>query len=256
MVHTSVLDGPRLKVERALTHMDELVRLTKPLSSDLYEIRAENRAVPPRAKPTLFEIVYTPKKPIPETLAVVIGDAIHNLRAALDHLASGIVRTRRPLAHVYFPMPKVREELHKSKDLKLIESALPGSKHLLLDKVRPEQGAEDDLWLFGKMDNDDKHNLIIPTVTIASIENLSANSENTHLHSMAFKNDAGRRFTLYASDRRIEIASRPVTYVDMTFGVSTPFDGLPVLRTLLDIARLVCMTVDSFEKLIEGRNRL
>lgn len=36
-------------------------------------------------------IHYRPVQPMPETIALAIGDAVHNLRAALDHLATGIV---------------------------------------------------------------------------------------------------------------------------------------------------------------------
>ena len=92
-VTLEVLRQPRLKAERADKHINELMAASQALPRTLYDLRVEARTIPPHAKPTNFQLRYQPLKPIAETFALMIGDAIYNLRAALDYLASSIVRT-------------------------------------------------------------------------------------------------------------------------------------------------------------------
>jgi hypothetical protein len=41
-------------------------------------------------------------KPLPDTIPVLVGDAVHNLRSALDHFAYAAVA--QPTRHTYFPI--------------------------------------------------------------------------------------------------------------------------------------------------------
>ena len=84
----------------------------------------------------------------------MIGDAIHNLRGALDHLATGIIRTHKDGAKPYFPISQNRDDLindaEMSRRLDDMEQSLPGSKKLILDQIRPVNDARESLWSFVK----------------------------------------------------------------------------------------------------------
>jgi hypothetical protein len=103
----AILAGPNLKVKRAHRHIDELQRMTDPLDHSLYEITVSKvRRSVLHLDATDYQLTYRPKEPIPETLALIVGDAVHNLRAALDHLAAGILRRwhPKPPDRPFFPM--------------------------------------------------------------------------------------------------------------------------------------------------------
>nr|MDQ2879190.1 hypothetical protein [Pseudomonadota bacterium] len=90
MISSNIMLGPRLKVERAYAHVDELRSLINPLSPALYTVEIEPQIVPPNTRSHASILAYRPRKPIPETLALLIGDAVHNFRAALDYLFAPI----------------------------------------------------------------------------------------------------------------------------------------------------------------------
>ncbi len=248
------MQGPTLKVQRAHGHIDELRRRTSPLDPTLYELRVEK--VPPSVihkNATSFELAYRPKKPIPETLALVIGDAIHNLRAALDHLANGIVREWHPEPpdFGFFPMTKKRENLISHAHLPAIEQALPGTEKLLLEDIRPADGASKSLWAFHSLDNDDKHNLILPTVTFATVSNINVTMGNGgSMTNCGAGSDAARPMVIIHSDLPITVENNLNATVDIKFGDGTPFKDNPVIPTLLQISDVVSETLKAFERLI------
>jgi hypothetical protein len=190
--------------------------------------------------------------PIPELLAVVLGDAIHDLRSALDHLASGIVRTLpgKPLGDTrpYFPMSPEREKLESDKTLAAMEEALPGAKNLLIEQLRPPNGPDEATWRFNVLNNIDKHNLIIPAVTIVEIQNLNATwGEGNVMHGGVDLGDASRSRVLMETGEPITIGENIRTLVDVRFGVGTdPFLGKPVVATLEQIRDLVLKVLQAF----------
>jgi hypothetical protein len=184
----------------------------------------------------------------------MIGDAIHNLRGALDHLATGIIRTHRDGAQPYFPISQSRDDLindaRMSRRLDDMEQSLPGSKKLILDRIRPVNDAKESLWSFVKLSNDDKHSLIIPTVTIATISGINANIGGIILKDCRAGNDAGEPFVVIAAGFPFSLNGDPKATVEVSFGPGTPFNGEPVIPTLFNVRHLVLETLDSFERLI------
>ena len=96
-------EAPRLKLARAERHINEL-------AAEITEYLADKPVAVIVEQPSeLKEInscswVTRIRKPVPVALSAVIGDAIHNLRAALDLLASDVVRLNgKDAKTVYFP---------------------------------------------------------------------------------------------------------------------------------------------------------
>lgn len=258
MISPDILKGPRLKVERAYRHIDELIALTQPLSRELHVVQVHPDAATAKFNNYrgLYMLMYQPMKPIPETLALIIGDVVHNLRGALDHLATGIVRTIDPKAKPHFPMCKIWKDLKlggPGTTLNLIEKALPGAENLLLKKIRPENGPDEHLWAFHGLDNDDKHNLLVPVVTVAEVFIPSLKAAGLTGERLTFGNDAASEFILVASQGApITMEDDFETTVQVSFGAAHGFDGQAVVPTLTQIAQVVSKTLDAFQKLITG----
>lgn len=257
MISTDLLTGPRLKVKRANSHIDELRLRTNPLSSDWYTLSVNKvRAHAIEAQPSRFELTYRPKEPIPELLAIIVGDAIHNLRSALDHLAGGIIRTLcdppkdlRP----HFPMHPNWEHLKTDRSLAAIEQALPGSKKTLLEEIRPANGVNERLWGFNDLSNLDKHNLIIPSIAVTQIIGSFRTGTSTFTNCGG-GSDATKPSVLISSNAPIIVDKDFQTTVDVRFGEGKhPFKNEAVISTLFQIRDIVSETLNAFERLIVAK---
>ena len=76
------MDGIYAKIARAWHFIDELAGLVRALSEDPEFISGSITLLPDRrARPSIRV------GPIPVAVPIVLGDAVHNLRSAVDHIA-------------------------------------------------------------------------------------------------------------------------------------------------------------------------
>jgi hypothetical protein len=139
----------------------------------------------------------------------------------------------------------------KGTPLDFMEKALPGSAKLLLDEIRPVNDPNNWIWAFHDLDNDDKHNLLIPTVTIAAnradrIKTITGQS----IPTIRFGVDAAKPAKLFAVDVPFNVEGDIHTTVEVNFRNDTPFKNEPVIQTLTQIAQVVDKTLDAFAGLI------
>src|ERR1700686_281492 len=91
-MHHTVSDrihGVRLKIERAKKHIRDLgVRIRMFCESDAYTIGVKPHPIAEIQQTTLY---FASVDPIPDDISLIIGDAVHNLRSSLDHLAWQLV---------------------------------------------------------------------------------------------------------------------------------------------------------------------
>ncbi|GAA4493599.1 hypothetical protein [Pseudaeromonas paramecii] len=246
----SLFISPRLKLERAYQHVKEIEKLTIPLSKELYEIKIESEFSFPKPYAVGMNLVYIPLKPISETLGLVIGDAINNFRSSLDHLASGLIKAQAPNNRPYFPMAETRDELMDNRFLKQLEKSLPGSFDLLINKLRPASHCNDIYWKFHLLDNDSKHNIILPTISNVNVENINVQCGGARLTNCRVGGDATKRMIIiHSSGAEIIIHNDFEVYVDLRFPLHSKFSTLDVISTLKNIGLTVRETIDQFEKL-------
>ena len=106
-------------------------------------------------------------RPLPDSVALLVGDAVHNLRSALDHFAYAAVA--QPTRQTCFPI-RSRDDPRKAAPqrtewldtvAKQLTSASPG----LIDAVRAlsprETGSDKCLWAIHELDRVDKHRLLL-----------------------------------------------------------------------------------------------
>jgi hypothetical protein len=81
------LEGIKLKIERAKNHIRDLESVIVPfLDTEPYTHAAD--LLPQISH---YSIRLATVKPLPSCIPIIIGDAIHNVRSALDHLAWQLV---------------------------------------------------------------------------------------------------------------------------------------------------------------------
>src|SRR5580704_5766723 len=158
--------GSRLKVKRAYKHIEELETWLRDLAQSNINTAMSYKDRNPGSESYTINI----QRPVgfSEDVAPIVGDAVHNLRAALDHIASAIVIAGRKddPAIAYFPLQDTRQSLVKSPDYGLIERVAPDLALEIADVIKPyKTGGDSRFWSLNRLDRMDKHRLLIPTLT-------------------------------------------------------------------------------------------
>ncbi|MEA2935538.1 MAG: hypothetical protein QOD74_2184, partial [Variibacter sp.] len=98
--------GSKLKLERAKHHIADLVSVAnKFCNSSPFDYEVLHNAKTHQR--TLVAVVH---EPIPKQIPLIIGDALHNLRSALDHLTWDVLRPFNPARDkVQFPFCRKAE---------------------------------------------------------------------------------------------------------------------------------------------------
>jgi hypothetical protein len=114
----------------------------------------------------VFYVAHVPV--IPDRLRLMLGDAIHNLRSTLDHLACALVSRADPAndcSYTSFPIFDTPESYEAT-----ARSKVPGlGKHAYetFERIQPyRDGAGHNLWKLHKLDIVDKHRLLLSVATI------------------------------------------------------------------------------------------
>lgn len=115
---------------------------------------------------------------IPSQLAVIIGDAVHNLKSALDHVwfettarlipaGKRVPRDRwRKSMFPAYPAPNYLKDALQGLQ---IHCTAPNFFDFLVNEVQPYDGGNFAVWPVHKLDLRDKHRLLTPVIHYSSI---------------------------------------------------------------------------------------
>jgi hypothetical protein len=148
----------RRKVARAKKHIADLEREIGDFVKKASYVRFSE---PHTAKPLLTVHKIRMNKPIPDGLSEIAGDAIGNLREALDHatfsvaIASGVTAP----SNAYFPFSGTVDDIDNC--MKKRCKDIPKEMHPFLRAFEPYAGGNEVLFTLNKMANRDKHALLV-----------------------------------------------------------------------------------------------
>jgi hypothetical protein len=167
----------------------------------------------------------------PETIGAIVGDIIHNLRAALDLAACDLVRIRNGNDNgVYFPFCDRPEELDQMIRRRNFKRAGPQAV-ALMHKLRPYRNGNAALRAIHDLDIQDKHHSLIPGVM-------------SHA-SPAFRlrNDDGRPHISVFGD------PNAASEIKLIFPEDSALGGRELIPTLHELVELVASIVEAFRSL-------
>lgn len=148
------------KVERATKHIRDLESEFLAFDrSQPYEIRSTHD---PQTRQLVYYI-HRINVAIPDSFALIAGDAIQNLMSALDHLAFQLVcsdtEDAPPNANwIYFPIADDAAKYEAKKRGK-VEGARQETFDAI-DALKPYKGGSDLLWVLYRLNNIEKHRLL------------------------------------------------------------------------------------------------
>jgi hypothetical protein len=105
-------------------------------------------------------------------IALMLGDAVHNLKCALDYTWFQAIERLAPAAvgkFSKFPVYEFANNLKTALEGREIHLSAPDLFDLMLTEIKPYAGGNPAIWTIHKLDIRDKHRLLIPVFTNLSI---------------------------------------------------------------------------------------
>lgn len=227
--------SPRRKVSRSLNHISELEYLLEKYFAEKWCDVSFGR------NPTSGEYeLHTNVNPPPSSASEVIGDAIHNLRSALDLLAVELARTNPRNDHgvngVRFPFCKEPSDLNEMIKRAKFTRAGPECVDALI-ALKPYPDGNLALRALHDLDIRDKHVSLIVASCQISTPPIGFVMEDDRVTPKGFRE----------GKLELELKGDPIPSVKFVFPANLPLGGEPVLPTLHYLVRTVSDIIDRFD---------
>lgn len=181
-------------------------------------------------------------------IPLIIGDAIHNMRSALDHVWMALWRQAKKSGYGTFPFHEERANLEDMVKKSPIRTAFPQIDSLILDAIKPYRDGNHLLWTITKFDKLDKHNLIIPTLQIRRGGPVTIKAANSIIKISDIIMEDCAPVNLVAGDNPFELNQDNNFSLEIHFQNGGFLEGQPVLPSLLDMLKAVDETIQLFWK--------
>ncbi len=246
MPHEIQFAGARLKIQRAIRHVQELQALMVAFhKTEFCKVHLEKEA-------TGREVVKIDfLAPPPVDCATIIGDVIHNIKCALDHIAYEIAAEER----VYFPKGAKRENIEASPDYRLIQKASPEVANFILNDVQPYMGGKCLVWELTSLDNMDKHRLLIPTLMLTALQNVTVMDEGNNIQMWKqIVLRPGGKYMIPSLNGRVRIYNSGRPAADIFFDKGSIFSGQSAFQALRQAVQTITGVIESLEALWFAKN--
>lgn len=152
------LKAARLKVGRALSHLDEVrSRIVAFYRTEPYPLThwVEDDVEG-------YQVLRLRAGQIPDEVAIAVGDTVSNLRSALDYAANqlAIMAGNRPLVH--FPFAGDRRTFETDTRIQRTLQAIPPGACRFICDLQPYRGGNDYLWSLTRVRNLSTHCGLLP----------------------------------------------------------------------------------------------
>lgn len=203
--------------------------------------------------------------PLPADILLTLGDAIHNLKSALDFAISEVLGHQN--TRITFPMSETREELEtsfasggregcaacgrgsqKGRNA-AVENAAPGIGKFILNEIKPYKSAGGFLWELNKLDTRDKHRLLtavaVPQV-LRGVHIVDDNNNSIRL-SESRVSPGGVVRAVYLGGGGAKVQNYGSAEASIFFHEIGVIERQPVFPTLLNMAEAVAQTLSSLD---------
>jgi len=219
-------------------------------------------------KPQRSQLLLRIHKPIPHTFELRIGDVVHNLRSALDHLACLAVERNGAVVTTNTAFPICRDPGTPTPLAleALIRRQVRGASTSFMRQVlrlQPYEGGDDEpLWCVNRLDIMDKHHQMIPALATYEYVHLDLGAiAGTalgvgHLPGGVLSFPPTVRFPLNDGEVLFEATAdevaqaKPKFTIEVSLGEPKVLEGKPVVPMLADLTQAVRGVIDLFRSLI------
>ncbi len=209
---------------------------------------------------------------LPRQIALFIGTGIHSLRSALDTAVSMIVREAggKQDMRVAFPFHSTESGLRASFEpgrrtcpdcgntrntkasMALIRSSVPDLERLVFEVFQPWEAGNYPLWALNKLDNLQKHQMLVTVLTTTSgaIDYITA--EGVTNRSSLWTIQPGMVMEIQRSRRPLNVTKAPTISSELRFPKNVPFAGELVFDIVGRLYKLVRSILIAMQAHFEG----
>lgn len=227
----SNFSSSRRKVSRAVKHIEELERSIKSYFSRRWYTSSTRRVVDGNLDMQV-RVLGTPRD-----ADLAVGDAIHNLRAALDLAAVEAVRCGGGSGNgASFPFSESAQNIEETMHARKIHRA-PTAVQNLIRKLRPYHGGNAALRALHDLDIADKHHSLIEIATTITTPRVRVLCD-----------ERGTPIAGVDGKARLEVESASEPVAVFTFAKDSPLAGKSLVETLRFLRQMVSDIIDSFDE--------
>ena len=201
------------------------------------------------------------REPVPRVVSSLIGDCVHNLRAALDLMACDLVRLNGGSdENVNFPFPKHAKDFDREINRKNMNRASLDVVELI-KTLQPYEGGNKLLRAIHVMDIQDKHRALLPTIGMVSTPAFTTTpySKNLILRSTIFSPMntpllfSGQPITLIPDVINLPVGTEIPSAYSLVFDQNTPLQGSEIIESLHSLANEALSIINAFQVLCADR---
>jgi len=242
-----MFEHAKLKIKRANQHIEELrVILNDFLQTDFYRRRVESDKQAGRHTLT-FEA-----QPFPDCIPLIVGDAMHNLRTALDFVAYDIVTLGGgPGDEAKFPIRMEEEDLVTALNGNqgAIQCAGADCITLIYDTIQPYKGGKgESLIALRDLDLADKHLHLIPVLSITGLGGVSGHTASALFLDTTFIAGPDGKLNVTFNSPVFELHDEGKPIFDVLFDKGHVLERQPIVPALQKLSQLVAGCVQAFEQ--------
>jgi len=242
----------KLKIQRCNNLIDELRKMLEEFATlDCWRLTA----VKDDDQSSYIEVELV--QPVPENFANIAGDALHNLRAALDHTMSELVTIAGyiPTQQTAFVFEESEVKLKKRIQKDVMQHIGYDIIDHIVNIVQPIYGSNAMLDALRDFDNDDKHTKLIPVLSLLELSNVNADfGNNNTLRNMTITVEQGHIMRPLGFKGEFKLLSaQPV--VRALFGKNQPYGGTDMIVRIRKISYYVEGVLSDIEKIYNARTK-
>jgi hypothetical protein len=234
----------QLKIDRADHHIKELIGVINTFpQTGLHHAGIEEDLKTAR---TSLKIEVTDE--ILDKVALIIGDAAHNLRTALDHVACELV-TRfggTPDTSTRFPFGKTREKT-VTICKRVMQRVHPNVITCIVQDIQPYKGGNNALYALHTLDIIDKHRLVVPIFPTVGVK-VAMKGDDGSVDYLAFIIARGEETDMVHPPSGSQVESYSNLMLHILFDDVEGFERRPVVKTLYEVRQIVLAVMYEIER--------
>ena len=247
-----MFESAKLKVKRAYQHIADLRSVAAAFTSKLHNFGFYNEA-----NAMIVEVRLS--EPIPSALPLLIGDAVHNLRTALDHATWELIGLDGGKQHRWlaFPMHRTRRDYEAA--CRGIETPRRDTVEFLLAFEAYPGGSGDKLFGLNVLDNIDKHQIFTPIAGVATLRHAEVVKPDGQVMT-TIKNckfgmgpDGRAKLMRLGPGLAFKFDEKCDPTVDIFFGEVEFFEAEQLIPTLMHLSETVSHALRQFNDFVSGR---
>jgi hypothetical protein len=248
-----MFESARLKLQRAKHHIDNL----KTTFSAFVDGNPHTFSVGSNPNGEV-SIQVSFRNPIPESFALIIGDAIHNLRTVLDHATWELIGIDGGTQDQFLSFPARIFQGDYEATCNGIKTPRSDTKKFFVSLAAYRGGSGNELHALHALDNADKHTVMIPIIGMTRMQSVKIIGPNgrtiAELENCAFQMGGdGRSIINAGAGCTIELDQQTNPTIDIFFRGVEMFAMKPAIPALMHLANAVADTLGKFEIFVRDR---